>query len=169
MDSGEVLDYHVISKSCQKCSLKNSKCKIDEEFEEWEIEHVFSGECDINFDGSSPATEVEGAKILWNRSLDLHNICYRWMVSDGDSKAHNAVEDTYEGIKVEKLIHNNFLISFPVLLINVIKQCFTVRRSKGQILNIANIHLAICCIYYFTCISSLELNYNISCCAKLRI
>lgn len=41
IDSGEVLDYHVISKSCQKCCLSRSKCKTDEEFEEWEIEHVF--------------------------------------------------------------------------------------------------------------------------------
>ena len=103
VDSGEVLDYHVISKHCQKCSLKRSKCKTNEEFEEWEIEHFFSGECDINFDGSSPAMEMEGAKVLWNRSLDLHNFRYRWMVSDGDSKAHSVVEDTYEGIKVEKL------------------------------------------------------------------
>jgi hypothetical protein len=101
--TGEVLDYHVISKSCQKCSLKKSKCKTDEEFEEWEVEHVFSGVCDINCNGSSPAMEVEGAKVLWSRSLDLHNIRYRWMVSDGDSKAHSAVEEVYDGIKVEKL------------------------------------------------------------------
>ena len=43
VDNGEVLDYHVVSKSCQKCSLKRSKCKTDEGFEEWEVEHVFSG------------------------------------------------------------------------------------------------------------------------------
>ena len=103
VDTGEVLDYHVISKSCQKCSLKKSKCKSDEEFEEWEIEHVFSGECDINFNGSSPAMEVEGAKVMWSRSLELHNIRYRWMVSDGDSKAFSAVEDTYDEVKVEKM------------------------------------------------------------------
>ena len=28
---------------------------------------------------------------------------YRWMVSDGDSKAFSSVEDIYDGIKVEKL------------------------------------------------------------------
>ena len=77
VDTGEVLDYHVISKSCQKCSLKKAKCESDQEFEEWEIEHVFSGECDINFNGSSPAMEVKGAKVLWSRSLELHNIRYR--------------------------------------------------------------------------------------------
>ena len=47
--------------------------------------------------------EMEGAKILWKRSLDRHNIRYRWMVSDGDSMAFSAVENTYDGINVEKL------------------------------------------------------------------
>ena len=105
VDTGEVLDYHVISKSCQRCTLKKScqQCKSDEEFEEWEIEHVFSGECDINFNGSSPAMGVEGAKVVWNRSLALHNMRYRWMVSDGDNKAFSAVADVYDGIQVEKL------------------------------------------------------------------
>ncbi|XP_028412384.1 uncharacterized protein LOC114535204 [Dendronephthya gigantea] len=53
IDTGKVLDYYVISKTCQKCALKRAKCESDEEFEEWQIEHVFSGECDVNFDGSS--------------------------------------------------------------------------------------------------------------------
>lgn len=58
------------------------------------------GECDINFRGSSPAMEAEGAEILWRRSLELHNIQYKWMVSDGDSKAFNTVENVYKGCKV---------------------------------------------------------------------
>lgn len=37
------------------------------------------------------------------KALDRHNIRYRWMVLDGDSKAFSAVEDTYDGIKVEKM------------------------------------------------------------------
>lgn len=45
VDTGKVLDYHVIS------SVKRGKCNSDEEFEEWEIEHVFSGQCEINFNG----------------------------------------------------------------------------------------------------------------------
>lgn len=103
IDTGEVLDYHVVSKTCQRCALKKGQCENDEEFEDWEIEHVFSGECEINFNGSSPAMEVEGAKIVWNRSIELHNIRYKWMISDGDSKAFSAIEDTYDEVKVEKL------------------------------------------------------------------
>ena len=90
VDTGEVLDYHVLSKSCQKCALKKGKC-TDEEFEEWLLEH----ECDINFTGSSPAMEAEGAVVLWGRSIERHNLRYKWMVSDGDSKAFNAVEHIY--------------------------------------------------------------------------
>ena len=65
IDTGEVSDYHVLSKPCQKCALKKSKCE-DDEFEQWIIEHEVLNNCDINFDGSSPAMEAEGAKIVWN-------------------------------------------------------------------------------------------------------
>lgn len=98
VDTGEVLDYHVLSKSCQKCALKKGKC-TDEEFEEWLLEH----ECDINFTGSSPAMEAEGAVVLWGRSIKHHNPRCKWMVSDGDSKAFNSVEHIYGEINVEKL------------------------------------------------------------------
>ena len=104
VDSGEVLDYTVLSKACQKCSLKQSQCEGDDErFQEWRREHLASGECDINFNGSSPAMEAEGASILWRRSIELHNMRYKWMVSDGDSKAFNTVENVYDDCKVIKL------------------------------------------------------------------
>ena len=104
VDTGEVLDCHVLSKTCQSCKLKKDRCNSDEEFEEWKMEHIASGGCDVNFHGSSPAMEAEGAKVLWNRSLQRHNLRYKWMVCDGDSKAFNAVEETYgEECKVIKL------------------------------------------------------------------
>ena len=104
VDSGEVLDYSVLSKACQKCSLKQSQCEgDDEQFQAWKREHLASGECDINFNGSSPAMEAEGASILWRRSIELHNMRYKWMVSDGDSKAFNTVENVYDECKVIKL------------------------------------------------------------------
>jgi hypothetical protein len=81
--------------------MKRSKCSGDEAFEVWQGEHQASNQCDSNFSGSSPAMEAEGAKVLWSRSIELHKLRYRWMVSDGDSKAHSAVEDTYTDCKVE--------------------------------------------------------------------
>ena len=104
LDTGEVLDYHVLSKTCQKCAVKKSKCENDDEFEEWKMEHEASNECDINFHGSSPAMEADGAKVLWERSITSHNLQYRWMTCNGDSKAHSAVEEVYpKRCKVEKL------------------------------------------------------------------
>jgi hypothetical protein len=103
VDTGEVLDYHVLSKACQKCSLKRSQCKDDNMFEQWKMEHEAKNECDINFEGSSPAMEAEGAVVIWERSISRHNLRYRWMVSDGDSKAHSSVENVYTDCKVEKL------------------------------------------------------------------
>ena len=104
VDTGEVLDYHVLSKPCQKCALKKSQSEGEDEiFEEWRREYIASGECDINFTGSSPAMEAEGAAVLWNRSIELHNNRYKWMVSDGDSKAFNTVENVYDDCEVIKL------------------------------------------------------------------
>ena len=73
------------------------------EFETWKVQHIANSECDIDFEGSSPAMEAEAAQVLWNRSIEKQNMRYRYMVSDGDSKAFSAVEDTYDGIKVEKI------------------------------------------------------------------
>ena len=47
--------------------------------------------------------EAEGAVVLWGRSIEHHNLRYKWMVSDGDSKAFNSVEHVYGEIKVKKL------------------------------------------------------------------
>ena len=103
VDTGEVLDYHVLSKECRKCAQKKSQCSSTEEFEQWQIEHLAANECDVNFNGSPPAMEAEGAKIIWNRSVEKHNIRYNWMICDGDSKAFSAVKETYTNCKVEKL------------------------------------------------------------------
>jgi hypothetical protein len=32
IDTGKDLDYHRLSKACQKCSLKRSKCQTDDKF-----------------------------------------------------------------------------------------------------------------------------------------
>ena len=80
------------SKASQKCALKKAKGLSEEEFEEWLLEH----RCDINFAGSSPAMECEGAVVLWERSPEHHN-------RDGDSKAFNSIKNVYGAIKVEKL------------------------------------------------------------------
>ena len=94
VDTGEGLDYHILSKFCQKCLLKKSQCdEQSQEFQEWRAEHIAKGECDVNFQGSSPAMEAEAAQVLWNRSIDKRKMGYTHMVSDDDSKSFSAVHD----------------------------------------------------------------------------
>jgi hypothetical protein len=81
VDTVEVLDYHVLSKGCQKWSLKRSQCNENlGEFEQWKVDHVNNGECDINFVGSSPALEAEAAVILWQQSGEKHKLRYRYSI-----------------------------------------------------------------------------------------
>ena len=45
-------------------------------------------------------TMEAGASVLWNRSINLHNMGCKWMVSDGDSKAFNTVKHAYDDCEV---------------------------------------------------------------------
>ena len=45
--------------------------------EEWLLEHEYG----ITFTGSSPVMEPEGAAVLWSRSIERHNLRYKWMVN----------------------------------------------------------------------------------------
>ncbi|KAL8619907.1 hypothetical protein ACOMHN_015191 [Nucella lapillus] len=51
----------------------------------WYEEHMHS--CQKNVDGSSGMMEVEGAKVMWGRSVERNKMRYTTMLSDGDSKA----------------------------------------------------------------------------------
>ena len=64
INTGEVIDCHVLSNSCQKCVLERSKCHDGDQFVQWRIEHEALNDCDINFKGSSQAMEAKGAKIV---------------------------------------------------------------------------------------------------------
>ena len=64
-DTGEVLDYHIMSKFCKACSMWESKKESDlQKYNEWKIQHLQSNDCTINFEGSSPAMEMERAIII---------------------------------------------------------------------------------------------------------
>ena len=83
LDTGKVLDYHCLSKLCQKCSLRKSKSlKI----------------------GKQSTLHQENVTLILKEVHQQYKLHYKWMVSDGDRKAHSAVEDIYgENCKVEKL------------------------------------------------------------------
>ena len=69
-----------------------NKCKIAEglpDDPEWKEKH--KANCPKNFDGTSNAMEVEYAECLWKRSVEKNKYRYTTMLSDGDSKAYDAV------------------------------------------------------------------------------
>lgn len=95
-DTGEVLDYCVLSKVCNYCNQSKKLNKTDpEKYESWKEQHEESGKCQKNFSGSSSAMEPAAAKIIWSRSVDKHGLRYTDMVCDGDSKSYNDVWDVY--------------------------------------------------------------------------
>ena len=55
-ETGEFLDFEVMSKHYSKCKLHKSKLS-PEEFEEWFQEHKNSDKCQIHFEGSSGRME----------------------------------------------------------------------------------------------------------------
>ena len=87
VDNDELLDYHVLSKACQKCAVKKGK---DLRCGHWNMNVTLT---------LLVARQQWSLKELKKR----HNPRYRWMVSDGDSKAFNSVENVYGEIKVDKL------------------------------------------------------------------
>ena len=66
--------------------------------------HINNGDCHVNYEGSSPAMEDEAAVVFWQRSIEKHEMRYRYMVPDGDSKSFSSIENVYGDVKVEKMI-----------------------------------------------------------------
>ena len=83
--TGLVIDFEVLTNTCTECT-KNVDGSL-----EWKRKHEASGRCERNYDGYSGGMEVIGAVRIWKRSIDLHGMIYKYMLSDGDSKAYNAV------------------------------------------------------------------------------
>lgn len=94
-DTGEVLDYAVMSKMCEICKAGEKLRNNPEKYQKWKESHESSGLCQKNYNGSSSSMEKDAAKILWGRSVDLHKFRYRKMVCDGDSKAYSDVWNVY--------------------------------------------------------------------------
>ena len=86
-ETGQVLDYEVLSKYCHKCKLHEGLDQSSDEYQDWWESH--EAKCSVNFEGSSGAMESEGALIMWKRSVQDLQLQYSCYISDGDSKTHN--------------------------------------------------------------------------------
>ncbi|XP_068081863.1 uncharacterized protein [Anabrus simplex] len=105
IQTGIVLDYHVLSKYCQKCVVAERDLgKHSSEFDIWYEGHNNSSECEKNYCGSSNAMEKDIGEILWRRSLGK-GFRYTTMLSDGDAKTHvhlNQIQVYGPGITIVK-------------------------------------------------------------------
>ena len=89
-DTGQVLDFEVMSKSCPACSQQKTRLG-EEEFDVWLDGH--REQCLANHEGSSPAMECAGALILWKRSVETRHLRYTEVISDGDSKTISVLNE----------------------------------------------------------------------------
>ena len=100
VDSGKILDTEIMSHYCKSCKGKENLKKTNRPaYDEWFSKH----DCKINHIGSAGAMEVVGAKRIFERSIEKHNLRYTKYLGDGDSKSFTSVKSTYPGIEVQKL------------------------------------------------------------------
>nr|XP_054756746.1 uncharacterized protein LOC129262745 [Lytechinus pictus] len=93
MDTGEVLDREVVSKVCPECQYRNNWDREGDEYKTWWDGHKDG--CLGKYKGSSGKMEVEAAQEMWKRSINLHNLRYKYVVCDGDSSTFKNIEDAY--------------------------------------------------------------------------
>lgn len=90
--TGLVVDFEILSKYCPDCTTaKRDLGERSAEFFFWYEGH--KPECSENYVGSSNAMEVKAAEILWERSVKNCGMRYTSVLSDGDSKAYNHLQE----------------------------------------------------------------------------
>ena len=95
IQTGKVLDIAPLSRYCQTCiNIRKLEKSNPTLFIKLNDEHA----CNMNHTGSAPAMETEGAKLIFERSIQKNNICYTEYYGDGDTKSHVKVADTYKDI-----------------------------------------------------------------------
>lgn len=92
VDTGEILDAEVISKVCETCQ-RSTLDKNSPEYALWLQQHKESGNCFCNFEGPSTGMETAAAKTLWSRSIAKHKMRYIAILSDGDNKTLQALNE----------------------------------------------------------------------------
>ena len=100
IDSGKIVDVESMSRYCRLCQINKESLTI-EDFEVWHKEHK-KADCKLNYSGSAPSMETEGAKRIFQRSVDNRKARYMSYFGDGDSKAFKEVEDIYSPEKIVK-------------------------------------------------------------------
>ncbi|CAB3990356.1 Hypothetical predicted protein [Paramuricea clavata] len=93
VETGEVHDFDFESKIRKACeSTKKDLGEDSPEYDIWYQGH--EDKCTKTHTGSSGSMECSIAKTIWDRSKET-NLHYKFMISDGDSKAYGSIWDTY--------------------------------------------------------------------------
>ena len=73
-----------MSRYCKGCTLKeNLRLTDPAEHDLWKVNHIYTG--------SANGMKVEGAKRIFERSIEKRKLRYSTLYGDGDSKPHAAV------------------------------------------------------------------------------
>ena len=105
VETGEVLDYEVLSLYCHECKMHEKESKDSESYKLWKKAH--EDKCQLNYEGSSGSMEGAGAISIFKRSIHTRKLKYTTFVGDGDSDTFRVVKECIENIygsryKVEK-------------------------------------------------------------------
>ena len=86
VNSGKVVDVHVMSKYCRQCQIWEPK-KYTDEYQLWHATHIFN----LNHTKSSGAMESAGAVEIFQRSVDKNKLVYNEYLGDGDTSSFKDV------------------------------------------------------------------------------
>ncbi|CAF4470706.1 unnamed protein product [Rotaria magnacalcarata] len=112
-ESGYCLDFETVSKRCELCEGKK-RTLTTIQFERWYTTHQST--CSKTWDGTSGGMEKEGARKIFERSLEK-GLRYKHMISDGDSSAYESVKLTYikkllKGFTLSNTLNNDLYSDF---------------------------------------------------------
>ena len=132
IDTGEILDAEVISKTCEACQ-RAPYSKGTLEYKQWLEKHTRERKCFKNFDGPSTGMETAAAKAIWSRSEVKHKMRYTTVLSDGDNKTLQALNDmTVYDTEITKLeCVNHIHKRMGTGLRNLVKKCQHIKGGRG--------------------------------------
>ena len=85
------MDLEPLSRYCRQCCIMTKSLQDNEQgLVAWKTSH--QEVCKLNFSGTAPAMEPEGAKRIFERSIQKRAVRYMKFYGDGESKAFNDVQ-----------------------------------------------------------------------------
>ena len=111
IETGEVIDYEVLSKHCFECKKYSQDEKCNKEYKKRKEGHA--SKCHMNCQGSSGGMEEAGNLSIFKMSIDKYKLKYTAFVGDRDSDTFKVVQvgmhelhgDRYTVMKEECVSH----------------------------------------------------------------